>query len=153
MERLDRIWYGGEPVPLWLSLLEGCYRAALGVRRALYRAGLLGSARLSVPVVVVGNITAGGTGKTPLTIWLAHELEAHGWRPGVILRGYGGSDMSPAMLHLADDPRVEAVIVLTDGDIAYPPAAMPYDVLWVLPPGATSSFQPPYGAVIQMQRP
>jgi tetraacyldisaccharide 4'-kinase len=98
MERLDRIWYGGEPVPFWLSLLESCYRALFGLRRTLYRAGVFGSTRLSVPVVVVGNITAGGTGKTPLTIWLAHELEAHGWRPGVILRGYGGRERGPLLV-------------------------------------------------------
>ena len=65
--------------------------------------------------------------------------------------GYGGSDLSPALRHLADDPRVEAVVVLTDGDIAYPEEEMPYDVLWVLPGRGPASFRPPYGAVITMQ--
>lgn len=66
------------------------------------------------------------------------------------ISGGGGSDLSPALRHLADDPRVEAAIVLTDGDIAYPEAAMPYGVLWVLPPNGSSSFQPSYGSVIMM---
>jgi predicted metal-dependent peptidase len=65
--------------------------------------------------------------------------------------GYGGSDLTPALRALADDPRVTAAIVLTDGDIAYPPEAMPYAVLWVLPPNGSLSFRPPYGHVIAMQ--
>jgi predicted metal-dependent peptidase len=69
------------------------------------------------------------------------------------ITGGGGSDLSPALRHLAADPRVEAVIVLTDGEIAYPPEAMPYGVLWVLPPGSSAAFQPPYGSVIAMYTP
>jgi predicted metal-dependent peptidase len=68
------------------------------------------------------------------------------------ISGYGGSDLSPALRHLADDARVEAVIVLTDGEVAYPPEAMPYSVLWVLPAPAPG-FHPPYGAVIAMKSP
>jgi tetraacyldisaccharide 4'-kinase len=59
-------------------------------RVALYRAGWLPVRRLSCPVIVVGNITVGGTGKTPLVLWLYRWLEEQGWRPGVITRGYGG---------------------------------------------------------------
>ena len=55
--------------------------------------------------------------------------------------GYGGSDLTPAMLALADDPRVTAAIVITDGDIAYPPEPMPYAVLWVLPPHGNAGFR------------
>ncbi|PKO34792.1 MAG: tetraacyldisaccharide 4'-kinase [Betaproteobacteria bacterium HGW-Betaproteobacteria-7] len=51
--------------------------------------------RLPVPVVVVGNITVGGAGKTPLTLWLAQQLRAHGRRPGIVSRGYGGSTVAP----------------------------------------------------------
>lgn len=65
--------------------------------------------------------------------------------------GYGGSDLSPALWHLAADPEVEAVVVLTDGDIEYPREEMPYAVLWVLPAHGSASFQPPYGAVVSMQ--
>jgi len=67
------------------------------------------------------------------------------------ITGFGGSDLSPALHYLADDARVEAVIVLTDGDITYPPEAMPYSVLWVLPAVASPNFNPPYGAIIQMK--
>ena len=65
--------------------------------------------------------------------------------------GYGGSDLTPAMLALADDPRVTAAIVITDGDISYPAEPMPYAVLWILPPHATGGFAPPYGRVVTMQ--
>ena len=67
------------------------------------------------------------------------------------ITGYGGSDLGPAMLQLADDPRVRAAVVVTDGDIAYPTEAMPYDVLWVLPGSAGAGFRPTYGKVIVMQ--
>jgi predicted metal-dependent peptidase len=67
------------------------------------------------------------------------------------ITGYGGSDLSPALHHLAEDARVEAVIVLTDGDISYPQEPMPYSVLWVLPALGASGFDPPYGAVIAMK--
>jgi len=69
------------------------------------------------------------------------------------ITGYGGSDLSPALRHLADDVRVEAVVVLTDGEVMYPPEPMPYSVLWVLPALAPPGFQPPYGAVIAMKSP
>lgn len=67
------------------------------------------------------------------------------------VRGYGGSDLSPAMLLLADDPRVTVCLVITDGDIAYPPGEMPYDTLWVLPANGNPGFRPPYGHVLTMQ--
>ena len=63
--------------------------------------------------------------------------------------GFGGSDLSPAMLALADDPRVTAAVIVTDGDIEYPIEEMPYRVLWVLP--ARGSFAPRYGVVISME--
>lgn len=65
--------------------------------------------------------------------------------------GFGGSDLSPGMQALAEDARVTAALVITDGDISYPPDEMPYDVLWVVTPGAGNSFNPPYGQVIRMQ--
>ncbi len=67
------------------------------------------------------------------------------------VRGYGGSDLGPAMLALAEDARVTAAIVITDGDISYPTDAMPYAVLWAVP-GETTSFAPRYGRVVSMQR-
>jgi tetraacyldisaccharide 4'-kinase len=93
-ERLEAVWYRGDPVPWWLDALERIYRALFELRRHCYALGLKRSERLAVPVVVVGNISVGGTGKTPLVIWLARELRERGWNPGVILRGYGGDTRS-----------------------------------------------------------
>lgn len=67
------------------------------------------------------------------------------------ISGYGGSDLTPAMHALSDDPRVTAAIIITDGDIAYPAPPPPYAVLWALPRESTS-FVPPYGRIIVMQR-
>jgi predicted metal-dependent peptidase len=67
------------------------------------------------------------------------------------IKGYGGSDLTPALLALAEDPRVNATIVITDGDITYPPEQMPYAVLWAVP-GESTTFAPPYGRVITMQK-
>ncbi len=66
------------------------------------------------------------------------------------IAGYGGSDLSPALLRLADEPHVRAAVVITDGDIAYPPEPMPYSVLWVLPARDAGRFNPPYGRVVAM---
>ncbi|MCX7323552.1 MAG: VWA-like domain-containing protein [Hyphomicrobiales bacterium] len=67
------------------------------------------------------------------------------------ISGYGGSDLTPGLLALADDPRVSAAIVITDGDITYPAQAVPYAVLWAVP-GESTTFSPPYGRVVSMQR-
>jgi tetraacyldisaccharide 4'-kinase len=63
-------------------------------RRTLYRAHLLPVARIDVPVVIVGNINVGGSGKTPLVLWIVQHLAAAGWRPGIVSRGYGGGNAS-----------------------------------------------------------
>jgi len=71
------------------------FHALVAARRAAYRVGLLRSTRLPVPVIVVGNIFVGGTGKTPLTIWLVEELRRAGLVPGVVSRGYGTKNAAP----------------------------------------------------------
>ena len=58
------------------------------VRRLLYRLRMFRSYRAGVPVIVVGNLIAGGSGKTPLVLWLAEFLKDHGWTPGIVSRGY-----------------------------------------------------------------
>jgi len=88
--RLERYWYGDAVPPLWTRLLAQVYATLVALRSASYRRGWLSSLRLPVPVVVIGNLTVGGTGKTPLTIALVEALRARGFRPGVVSRGYGG---------------------------------------------------------------
>ncbi|HWR95941.1 MAG TPA: tetraacyldisaccharide 4'-kinase [Arenimonas sp.] len=80
---LNGIWYGGISPPWLLRLLSGIYASALKWRRPA------NTDALGAPVVVVGNFTAGGTGKTPLIIALVTRLQAQGFRPGVVSRGYG----------------------------------------------------------------
>ncbi len=86
-------WYRpGLALVLWPLLpLSWLFGLLVALRRALFRHGLLRSHRLPVPVIVIGNLTVGGSGKTPLVLWLVRCLQASGWRPGIISRGYGGS--------------------------------------------------------------
>ncbi len=92
MERLQHHWYRYTPLHLLLYPLSLVFGALVALRRILYRSGVLASVRLPVPVVVVGNISVGGTGKTPLTLWLAQQLIEDGWHPGIISRGYRKTD-------------------------------------------------------------
>jgi tetraacyldisaccharide 4'-kinase len=86
----EEIWSARAPLA-WALLPVGIvFFALVAARRILYRIGVLKGARLPVPVVVVGNITAGGSGKTPLVLWLVAELRRRGKQPGVVSRGYGG---------------------------------------------------------------
>lgn len=104
---IHRVWYEGAGSYRWLLPLSGLYWLLIELRRFLYRFGVLGSHSAPVPVIIVGNITAGGTGKTPVTIWLARELKARGFSPGIVSRGYGGSKASSSMrVDHASDPAV-----------------------------------------------
>jgi len=106
VRRLERIWYG---LTLWhvvllpVSILFGLVAA---LRRGFYRAGLLHVVRLPVPVIVVGNISVGGTGKTPLVLWLADFLRQQGYRPGIVSRGYGGGTQGAMAVDIRSDPAV-----------------------------------------------
>ena len=87
---IARIWSGESPLWLLLLPLSWLYGLVSGIIRLLYRLGLKRAWRAPVPVVVVGNLTAGGNGKTPVVIWLVEQLQKRGIRPGVVSRGYGG---------------------------------------------------------------
>lgn len=104
MRRLEQYWYRVSPLHLALWPLSLAFGAAAALRRAAYRHGLRRVTRLAVPVVVVGNISVGGTGKTPLTLWLAQRLAAGGWHPGIVSRGYGGRACGVSAVKGDDDP-------------------------------------------------
>ncbi|RRQ20609.1 tetraacyldisaccharide 4'-kinase [Thiohalobacter thiocyanaticus] len=102
----NRLWYEGHPLALALTPLALLYCAVVWLRRQAYRLGLRPAHRVGVPVIVVGNITAGGTGKTPLIAWLAAWLQAQGYTPGIIARGYGGKARHwPQQVRPDSDPR------------------------------------------------
>lgn len=103
-ERLEAAWYGSARAPWWTGPLSWLYGGLTALRRGLYRIGVLRAARLSVPVIVIGNISVGGTGKTPLTIALADALRERGYTPGVVSRGYGGTQKEPLLLDAMPDP-------------------------------------------------
>ncbi len=99
--RLEAIWYAGAPLPWALDVVARIYEVLLWWRRWLYANRMLRSRRMPVPVIVVGNLSVGGTGKTPLVAAMVAELRQRGWRPGIALRGYGGSRRRPGVLPAA----------------------------------------------------
>ncbi len=111
-ERLARLWYGKHVLTFFLLPLAWCYGAVVGLRRRAYVRGLLAVYSVPVPVIVVGNLSVGGTGKTPVVIWLVETLRAAGYAPGIVSRGYGGkarrwpqpvrADSDPALV--GDEP-------------------------------------------------
>lgn len=103
---LERYWYGGIAPPLHLRLLSAMYGGVATLRRGAYALGWLQRERLPLPVAVIGNLSVGGAGKTPLTIALVEALRARGWRAGVVSRGYGGSAVVPMRVDEDTDPSV-----------------------------------------------
>ncbi len=84
-----RIWQDRNPIALGLWPLSLFYRSAVALRKFGYGCGLLAVEKFNLPIMVIGNLTVGGTGKTPLTIWTVEFLQQAGFKPGVISRGYG----------------------------------------------------------------
>jgi tetraacyldisaccharide 4'-kinase len=119
-DRLVLDWYAPRLTPLTAALapIAPLFRAVTAARRGLYRAGVLKSDRLPVPVVVIGNITVGGSGKTPLAIALARALADRGWHPGIVSRGYGAESIEPRAVDadaLADAVGDEPVLLARSG--------------------------------------
>ena len=105
MQFSEWLWYRENPVKWVLWPLGWLYGIFMEVRRLLYRWGIKSTARMPVPVIVVGNISVGGTGKTPIVIWLAQELQSNGYRVGIVSRGYGGlSEEWPQSVGSESDP-------------------------------------------------
>ncbi len=104
IDTLESAWYGNGRAPWWTRPLAALYGAVIRLRSSLYFFGWLRSVRLPVPVIVIGNLSVGGTGKTPLTIAVVAALRARGYRPGVVSRGYGGNQREPLLLADAPDP-------------------------------------------------
>ncbi|MBU0498969.1 MAG: tetraacyldisaccharide 4'-kinase [Gammaproteobacteria bacterium] len=90
MSGVEAYWQTRNPVAYSLFPLSWLFLGLSALRRLLYRRGVLRTHRLPVPVIIVGNIGVGGSGKTPLVIWLVRHLRSLGWRPGIVARGYGG---------------------------------------------------------------
>lgn len=133
---LARRWYGDTPPGLVLSVLEKAYASVIGLRRLGFHRRWFKAHRVSAPVIVIGNLTVGGTGKTPLTIALVEWLQQRGWNPGVVSRGHGrrsrglvrvGADTTPRQA--GDEPcliaaRTGAVVVVDSDRVAAAEAAL-----------------------------
>ena len=105
---IAKIWSGESPLWLLLLPLSWLYGLVSGLIRLCYQIGLKKAWRAPCPVVVVGNLTAGGNGKTPVVIWLVEQLQRQGIRVGVVSRGYGGKAESYPLLLDADTTTAQA---------------------------------------------
>lgn len=102
---LTQMWYGESAGASLLAPLAWIYGLVSRVRRQAYSLGWLRVQRAGKPVIVVGNLTVGGTGKTPLVAWLADRLSAAGLKVGIVSRGYGRSERAPQVVHVESDWR------------------------------------------------
>lgn len=108
---LQRLWSGERgPVPFLLGILTGPMAVVFGTvvrfRNALFDAGILRSAQGSIPVVSIGNLAVGGSGKTPVSAWLLRQLRDRGWKPALVVRGYGEDEV---LLHRAWNPDIPVI--------------------------------------------
>ena len=107
--KLQDCWTRRGPLSALLLPLAVVFGLSVALRRALYAFGILRSQELPVPVVVVGSITVGGSGKTPLVLWLAQQFQQRGWHPGIISRGHGGALQRRQVKEVLPDSRAREI--------------------------------------------
>ena len=95
---VERMWYQGHKAAWLLLPLAWLYAAITALRRLMFRFAITKQHRVAAPVIVVGNISVGGTGKTPFTLALCKLLQQQGWQPGIISRGYGAEITKPTLV-------------------------------------------------------
>lgn len=98
-----KFWYRRGPAALLLWPVSLAFAIGVAIRRVLYLVRIFKSAHPGIPVIVVGNISVGGSGKTPLVIWIAEFLKSNGWSPAIISRGYGAKVDAPRAATVASD--------------------------------------------------
>lgn len=115
LHRIERFWYSKNIGSALLLPVSWVFRLGAAVHRGCYRLALIKPQVISVPVIVVGNISVGGTGKTPLVTWMVDYLRQRGYRPGIVSRGYGGKAKHwPQQVRQDSDPTMvgdEAVLL------------------------------------------
>src|SRR5215831_18166638 len=108
---VERLWYGRDSIAsaarTALIPVERVFGGIIGARDILYEAGWLPAIETPIPAVSIGNLTVGGTGKTPMAAWVANGLATRGAKPAVILRGYGADE---PLVHQALNPAVPVVV-------------------------------------------
>jgi len=102
MSWIENGWYGTHKQTFWLWPLWLLYSLIVQFRRTLFKTGIIKSPKSPLPVVVVGNITVGGTGKTPFVLFLVQKLKAQGFKPAIVSRGYGATQSGPDFPRLID---------------------------------------------------
>lgn len=111
MRLIERLWYGDSALDragrAVLTPLEIVFRGASQLRSTLYDAGVLRSTPAPVPVISVGNLTVGGTGKTPVAAWIVYRLRSAGMSPAIVMRGYGGDE---PMVHGRLNPGTPVIV-------------------------------------------
>src|SRR5690349_9281590 len=108
---VERVWFGDDLVAraarVVLAPTEAVYRLAVGVRETLFDAGVFASQDPALPTLSVGNVSVGGTGKTPIAAWIAAELVNRAARPAIVLRGYGEDE---PLVHSRLNPSVPVIV-------------------------------------------
>ena len=99
-----RHWHSRGAIAWLLWPASVVFAVVVWARRILYKTRIFGSTHPGIPVIVVGNLSAGGSGKTPLVLWIVELLREHKWKPGIVSRGYGGNAQAPREATIASDP-------------------------------------------------